>query len=116
MGGAVTAWVAHVAHKTALVVIGVLTGLCMGAAVSSMLPEAPLWVSVVGGVVGAVFFPWLYEAFVKVVTAAVGAVCLAWAVGMPDTAWLLGALWVFGSVVQILGTGADKKAAGEEGG
>lgn len=115
VSGAASAWVAHVAHKVALVVIGALTGLCAGAAVSGLLPEAPLWVSVAGGLAGAVVFPWLYEAFIKVVSAAVGAVGLAWAVGMPDSVWLLGVLWTVGSVVQLLGPRPEAADVDEEG-
>ena len=103
--GVATAWVAHVAHRVALVVIGGLTGLSLASGIQHLVAEAPGWIPVVGAIVGAIGLPWVYESLLKVVTPAVGAVCIAWALAVPDTAWILGGLWAFGAAVQLAGPG-----------
>lgn len=113
-GGAAAAWVAHLAHKIALVAVGAVAGLTISAAVLPWIPGEPLWMPIVGLLIGGASFPWIYPALLKLFTPAVGAVGIAWAAGMPDTAWLLGGLWAFGAAVQLVGPGGTNDNDGEE--
>lgn len=100
--GALTAGTVRLAHRLGLLAIGGLTGLAAGAAVGGFLAgPAVLWGPLAGGVVGALVFPWLYEALLRFLTPFVGAVCIAYASGRPDQLWLLGVLWGFGVLVQV---------------
>lgn len=95
---------ASLAHRVALLAIGAIAGLGVGAGVGDLVGGAALlWAPLAGAVLGALMFPWVFPALLKVLTPAVGAVCLAWAAGKPDTLWLIGALWAFGAVVQLVG-------------
>ncbi len=114
IGGAAAAWIAHLAHRIALVAVGGLAGLTASAALLPWIPGAPLWIPFIGLILGAVSFPWIYPALLKIVTPAVGAVCIAWAAGMPDTIWLLGGLWAFGAVVQLVGPSPPRDNDEEE--
>jgi len=113
-GGISTAWTAHVAHRLALVLIGGLTGLTLTAALLALVSSGPWWLPLVGGCVGAVALPWVYTSLLKFLTPAVGAVCIAWAVGMPETPWVLGGLWAFGAAVQLAGPGPGGEADEED--
>ena len=114
LGGIAAAWIAHLAHKIALIAVGAVAGLTAGAAILPWIPNEPLWIPFVGLLVGAASFPWVYPALLKILTPAVGAVAVAWAAGMPDTAWLLGGLWAFGAVVQLVGPQRPADNADEE--
>ena len=103
LGGAFLAGVTRMAHRLAMLGAGAFTGLVVGAGLVQAL-SLPVWVTGVGVLAGAVLFPWVYEQLLKVLTPAVGAAFVAWAVGMPDQPAVLGGLWVFGTVVQVVGS------------
>ena len=70
------------------------------------------WVPVVGGVVGALVFPKLYQFLLRPTTALVGAWSIAWAVKHEKDIWLIGGLAIAGTVVQFwLGEGKGEPAA-----
>lgn len=92
----------RMAHKVAMVGAGALVGLVSGAVVVQ-LASAPVWVVPLGLLLGALTFPWIYKQLLKVLTPAVGAAGIAWAVGQPDNALVLVGIWVFGTVVQLVG-------------
>lgn len=102
VGGLGLVGAGSMAHRLAMVAAGALTGLVAGAAVVGLL-GAPAWVGLVGLLLGALTFPWVYKQLLKLITPAVGAACLAWALGMPDRLEVLVGLWAFGAVVQFVG-------------
>ena len=106
IAGLVLAWGARVAHRMAMLGAGAFTGFVAGVAAVDLL-AVPMWVAAVTMLVGALVFPWVYEQLLKVLTPAVGAACVAWAVGMADQPALLGGLWAFGTVVQFVGERAS---------
>ena len=72
---------------------------------------APWWAPVVGGVVGALVFPKLYQFLLRPATALVGAWSIAWAVKHEKDIWLIGGLAIAGTVVQFwLGEGKEPPA------
>lgn len=98
--GLIGAVVAHLAHKLALVVIGALVGLTGGVVLAALI-LLPWWIVPLGAALGAIVLPWVYPHLLKVLTPAVGAVIVAWAVGKPDAIWLLVLLWAVGAVFQV---------------
>lgn len=105
--------IAAAAHRIALIGVGAVAGLTLAAAVLGMLPlTVPVgwWWPLPAALIGAVAFPFVYRFLLKLITPAVGAMAIAWAVGRPDTLWLLGLLWVLGVLVQtMLGTGKQPR-------
>lgn len=110
--GVVGAAAAHVAHRLALVVLGSLVGLVAG--VSLLGLGLPWWVVPLGAAGGAFLFPRVVHPLLAVMTAAVGAVLLAWALGHPESLPWVGGIWFLGASVQLRGgsavTGSREKA------
>lgn len=106
LSGVVLAWAAKVAHRMAMLGAGAFTGFVVGVGGIEAL-AAPTWFPLLTLAVGALVFPWVYDKLLKVLTPAVGGACVAWAVGYPDQPALLGGLWVFGAVVQLVGDHAE---------
>ena len=111
VGGITLATVARMAHRLALVLIGAMAGLVLGGAAVQWL-SSPAWFAGIGMLVGGLLAPFVYDRLLKIVTPAVGAVAVAWALGRPDSLVLLAALWAFGAAVQLVGS--RKKRAGAE--
>ena len=70
---------------------------------------------VVATLLGALVFPWVYDQLLKVLTPAVGAVLVAWAVGHPEHLALLGGLWFVGVVLQLRGPSSGRRDDDEDG-
>jgi hypothetical protein len=80
----------------------------------------PWYVPAAGALVGALAFPYIYELALKLLTALVGAGCVAWAVGRPENGVLVLGLAAAGVGLQVwLAKGAPAapkgKAAGKKG-
>ena len=101
-----------------------------GAAVGAMLAwqgwllvqhaTGPWYVPTAGALVGGLVFPYIYELALKLLTALVGAACVAWAVGRPENGMLVLALAAAGVGLQVWlakgGPAAPKgKAPGKKG-
>ena len=71
------------------------------------------YVPVAGGVVGLFLFPSLYKKLLPVVTAIMGALCVAWSVGAAEDLRVVGAVAAIGCVVQ-LASGARGKGGKEK--
>ena len=110
VGGISVAAAARMAHRLALVLIGAVAGLVLGGSAVQWL-AAPAWVAGIGLLIGGLVAPFVYDRMLKIVTPAVGAVAIAWALGRPDSLILLAALWAFGAAVQLAG---QKRSAGVE--
>lgn len=100
--GAAVVGVAAMAHRVALLGVGAMLGVLVGAAAGSLagaagaLPGAGL-----GALVGALAFPWVFPWVLRLASAGVGAVSLAWAFGRPDALGWIAALWAVGTLVQF---------------
>ena len=66
-----------------------------------------------GAVVGLLLFPSVYKRLLGVVTAVLGGLCTAWALGQPDDLRVVGVVAVLGMVVQAA-SGARKRRRDEE--
>lgn len=100
--GAVVAGVAALVHKLGLIAMGGLGGVILAqTATQLVLAEAgPWWIGLIGGLLGALAMPLLFKRLLVLLTAAAGALCLAWSVGQPTHALLLAGLWVVGVLWQ----------------
>lgn len=103
LGGVVVAAIASAAHKIALVGIGALLGLAGAGAVLELAPPGMLgwWLLPVGILVGAIALPLLFQTVLKLTTPVIGAVLVAWALARPENAWVLGGLWLAGTLFQL---------------
>jgi hypothetical protein len=75
--------------------------------------EHPWWAPAAVGLLGLALFPSLYQRMLPVITAVLGGIGVAWAVGQPENLLLIGGVAFVGMVVQIAltgkGSGKDKK-------
>ena len=101
--GGMAAGLARLAHRWTLAAVGAIAGGTATASLATAVTVIPLWATLIGVLVGALVFPRLWHQLLKVLTPAVGAVCLVWALGMPDHPALIGVLWVVGSAIQLFG-------------
>lgn len=102
VSGVAVAGVAALAHRVALLAVGGVAGIVVGAGIGDLFGGAGLVAGpAVGALLGALLFPWVFEWLLKLLTPAVGAVCVAWAAGRPDTLWLVVLLWAVGALVQV---------------
>jgi len=116
IGGLALAGLTALVHRLGLVAVGALAGVTAAGAVVEAVTGAvgPWWAVALGAVAGAVALPLAFKGLLKVVTPAVGAVCIAWAVGLPTHLLLLLGLWAFGAVVQLaIGSGRGDDEGGE---
>lgn len=98
--GLVTAAVAWLAHRLALVLVGGLAGLLASALLAALLAW-PWWSLLLGVGLGAVALPWVYPHLLKLLTPAVGALLVAWALHRLDVVWLVVLLWTVGAAFQV---------------
>jgi hypothetical protein len=108
VGGGLGIVLGRLAHRLALAAVGGLAGATLGvalyAAIGPLLGAdgaTPWWILLIGAVVGALTMPAIFASLLKLVTPAVGAVLVAWALGMPSHALLLLGLWCLGVAVQL---------------
>jgi hypothetical protein len=68
-----------------------------------LLPGEDAWyVPVAGAVLGMMIFPTLFRKLLFILTSLGGALCVAWAMGRPQDLFLVGGLWLAGTVIQWL--------------
>jgi hypothetical protein len=68
-----------------------------------LLPGEDAWyVPVAGAVLGMMIFPTLFRKLLFILTSLGGALCVAWAMGRPQDLFLVGGLWLVGTVIQWL--------------
>ena len=111
VGGAVAMHLTQLAHGLALMLVGALAGLTIGAAVAQELAATrPMpWLPIGATIVGGLGFPPLFELLLRGLTAAVGAVLIVWAAGMPTNLTWIVVLTLSGGVVQLfVGLGDDE--------
>ena len=101
VGGFFAMGLAKITHKTALLGVGAVVGGALGAAISAEWLEGAWWGPIAGVLAGGAVFPWVFEFVLKLVTPAVGAVGVAWALQRPDEPWVLGIFWAVGAGVQL---------------
>jgi len=102
VGGVMLLVIAVMAHRAALFGVGTVVGLTIAWGLGeTVLTSAPVWVPAVGALVGGVVFPLFYAQFLKILTPAVGAVAIAYAIGDPSNSACLLGLWVVGVVAQV---------------
>lgn len=100
IAGVLVAWAVSVAHRIALIGVGLLVGLTLGAAAAAAFAGGPAW-ALGGAVVGALTLPWVFDVLLGPTTAFVGAVLVLWAFAMPTSLPWLGALTLVGTLVQL---------------
>jgi hypothetical protein len=69
---------------------------------------------VLAGLVGVLLFPYLFKPLMRLVTAALGAVLLAWAAGLADDLLVMGALTLVGFLVQMTDALLAKRRGGQK--
>lgn len=105
----------HLGERLAVHAVGaILLAWLTWVAWSQVAPGAvPWWGPAAGALGGLLLFPRLFKIMVRWVTALLGALVIAWAVGHPRNAWVVGALFLVGVVVQSLGGGGKARASTE---
>lgn len=112
VAGVAAAGAARLAHRIALVAAGGVAGVAFGAGLGELLATpAAVWAPLAGGLVGAILFPFTFRSLLKFLTPAVGALAVAFAAGRPTELWILGAVWLVGSLVQLGFLAGSKEAA-----
>jgi hypothetical protein len=109
VGAVATSIVAALLHRLALVAVGSVTGALFFASVAALINPAMWWLPLLGAALGALVFPFLFPLLLRLFTPAVGAACIAWAIGREDSLPIIGGIWLFGAVFQ-LAFGGKKKA------
>lgn len=100
-------------EKLAVALAGVVVGVGVAQAVAPLVVASPpWWAAVLGGLVGLVAFPALWRAVLPLITAALGALALTWAVDLHSSILALGVATGLGAVVQwaTAAKDDDKKA------
>lgn len=109
--GAVGAFVSSRIEQLAVRLCGsLLVAATTHAILPLVWPKAPWFAAPAAGFIGLLLFPALYRRLLPLITAAVGAVAIAWAASMQTNLLLISGLTVLGAAVQ-LGTGRGKKKA-----
>ena len=105
----------HVLERLAIAVTGaaLVAGLANVGAALLLGAAAPWYVPAAGAVVGLLLFPSVYKRLLGVVTAVLGGLCTAWALGQPDDLRVVGVVAVLGMVVQAA-VGARKRRRDQE--
>lgn len=103
------AFLLHKVERIAIAAAGAFlaVGLARVGAPLVLDSEPPWYVFAMGGALGLLLFPSLYQRLLVVITPTIGALCLAWALGRPTDLLLVGGLILAGVVVQ-LALGAKK--------
>lgn len=63
--------------------------------------ELPVWAPAAGALLGLLVFPALWRTALKLITPFLGALCVAYAAGLPHHPLLIGGLTVLGALVQL---------------
>jgi hypothetical protein len=94
----------HLMEQTALRLVGVALMVGVATAVSPEVfgSKPPWYINYVAGAIGAVGFPMVYERALPLITSALGALMIAWALDRPTDIWMLGILSFVGVAVQTL--------------
>lgn len=102
--GVLGAGVLFFVERLAVGVLGaVLTAGLLRAALPLIAGEGlPWYVPAAAGLLGLFLFPRLFRALIRVLTPLLGALCIAWAVGRPDSLPLIGGLALVGGAAQML--------------
>lgn len=119
----VAAFLLHRIERMAVAAAGsfLAVGLARAGAPLVLDQAAPWYVLLGAGLLGLLLFPRLYERLLLVITPAIGAVCVAWAVDRPQDLLLIAGLTLAGTVVQLAtgrggGSGGGKAGGGKGGG
>ena len=107
VAGIILGLVFHFTEKTAILATGVAAGAAATWLVSHHLYALPFWAPAAGAVGGLVVFPTLYNRMLPLTTSVMGALCIAWAAGKPDSLLMIGALTFVGMVLQSIGGRGD---------
>lgn len=113
VGGTLAALVIRVAHRVGLAVVGGLVGATVGAAVAHAFASAAWWAGPVGGLIGALGAPWLYDKMLPITTPAAGAALIAFAGGWTDHLLAILGLFGVGVVAQLAPQRAPAEADDE---
>ncbi len=100
----IAAFILYSAERLAIAAAGsfVAVGLVRAAAPMVMGGPAPWFLMLAGGIVGIFFFPKLYRKLLVVIAPAIGAMCMAWAVGREGDLMLVIGLTLLGTVIQLV--------------
>lgn len=99
--GVLCAWLAVLAHRVALTVVGFVGGYALVYGIQGTFPElGESWWPLAGAGGGILLMPWVFEVFLPVFTSLIGAVTVLWALGTEPSMALLGTLWAGGTIVQ----------------
>lgn len=103
------AFLLHKVERIAIAAAGAFLAVGLARAGAPLVMEAdpPWYVFAMGGALGMLLFPQLYEKLLVVITPAIGALCVAWAAGRPTDILLVGGLTLAGVVIQLV-MGAKK--------
>lgn len=108
--GAVGAFVSSRVEQLAVRLCGsLLVAATTHAVLPLVWPKAPWFAAPAAGFLGLLLFPALYRRLLPLITAAVGAIALAWAASRETNLLLISGLTVLGAAVQ-LGTAGGKKS------
>lgn len=104
--GALALLAAFLLHKVERVAIAsagafLTVGLARVGAPLVLDTEPPWYVFALGGALGLLLFPSLYQRLLVIITPTIGALCIAWAAGRPTDLLLVGGLILAGVVVQL---------------
>lgn len=111
----VAAFLLHRIERMAVAAAGsfLAVGLARAGAPLVLDQAAPWYVLLGAGLLGLLLFPRLYERLLLVITPAIGAVCVAWAVDRPQDLLLIAGLTLGGTVIQLaMGRGGSGKGGG----
>lgn len=106
--GAVGAFVSSRIEQLAVRLCGsLLVAATTHAVLPLVWPKAPWFAAPAAGFMGLLLFPALYKRLLPLITAAVGAIAIAWAADRPTQLLLICGLTVVGAAIQ-LGSGKSK--------
>lgn len=63
--------------------------------------ETPWWVAAIGALLGVFLFPKAFQTLLKPLTAGLGALAVAWSIGMQDNLVVIGGVATVGTVLQF---------------
>ena len=94
----------HMAERLAIAAAGafVSVGLAEALAPRFLAGPTPWYVLLAAGILGLLLFPRLYQRLLVVLTPAIGALCIGWALGRSQDLLLLAGLTLGGTVFQLV--------------
>jgi len=100
--GAVGAFVSWRVEQLAVRIGGsILVAATTHALLPLLWPRAPWFAAPAAGFVGLLLFPSLYRRLLPLITAAIGAIALAWAANRPQDLLMMAGLTVLGAAIQL---------------